>query len=121
MVDGWGSAGCAASVEPCPAIALAPPAVAGAALGGAQPAAGLGLGEAWASQQRGAMRRRPFVSCLDISYQLARSGVRADVLPPPLQQEPVLQFSSGACPASFMINRSGELVTPAPLSAGVCG
>lgn len=44
------------------------------------------VGEAWASQQRAAMRRRPFVSCLEISDQLARSGARTDLLPLPLQR-----------------------------------
>ena len=85
MIDGWGTAGCTAGVEPCPTIEIGPPAVA-AALDAAQPATGLGLGEAWAAQQRDAMRRRPFVSCLLISDQLARSGVQADLLPLPLQQ-----------------------------------
>jgi hypothetical protein len=47
------------------------------------------------------MRQRPWLSCSDVSNQLARRGVQADLLPLPLQQVSTTDVEQGEAEAPW--------------------
>lgn len=58
-------------------------------------------GAAWASQQQAAMRRRPWLSCAEVSDRVARSGAQSDALPPPLQHVSAVDSEQGEAEAPW--------------------